>query len=125
MQLYVCELNIFMLTRKCINMFAQTHKGVVYNCKCWEDVGGWWMMDDGCCTQGELKEIADQHEEAFYTERMASVEIARHGRLERLHFRMPEVAVMLKDNKPFHMHLDDTLFHVNPPCANNAHSTPF
>jgi hypothetical protein len=74
---------------------------------------------DAHCAQGELKEIAGRHDDTFYTERMASVEIARHGRLERLHFRMPEVAVMLNDNKAFQIHLDETLFHVNPAHVKN------
>ena len=63
--------------------------------------------------QASLKSMVSEYEQPFYTERMASVEIMRNGRLERLHFRLPEVAVINKDNAAFLQSLDDKLFNVN------------
>jgi hypothetical protein len=57
--------------------------------------------------------MAAEHEQPFYQERMVSVEITRNGRLERLHFQLPEVAMLLGSNAAFLHNLDETLFQVS------------
>jgi len=48
--------------------------------------------------QSDLRELVHAIDLSFYTFRLASVEISRHDRLERLHFVLPEMAGIIRKN---------------------------